>query len=89
MCCGNSPDGTNACNRQEPGKLALGDDNECSSNSRIKEYYQSLYECEHGDRGVSKTFMKEIYCDIDLFDCGDNCKSRVCDIIKSRWRWDA
>lgn len=87
MCCNNSPDGTRACNQQEPGRLALGVDNECVSNSRIKDFYETVYECEASDRGVSEDYIKEEYCDIALSSTTDYA-DRVCDLIENRWRYD-
>eukprot|EP00486_Rosalina_sp_Unknown_P000481 CAMPEP_0201565880 /NCGR_PEP_ID=MMETSP0190_2-20130828/5300_1 /ASSEMBLY_ACC=CAM_ASM_000263 /TAXON_ID=37353 /ORGANISM="Rosalina sp." /LENGTH=606 /DNA_ID=CAMNT_0047983877 /DNA_START=42 /DNA_END=1859 /DNA_ORIENTATION=- len=89
MCCGSSPEGTPACNNQEPGKLALGDDNKCSSNSKIKDYYQTLYACQASNRGVSDEYMRQTYCGTALdavdFDDSDAISNQVCDLIEQRW----
>ena len=86
MCCG-SVDGTPACNAQIPGKLALGEENECLSNENVKEFYEAIYECQSGNRGVKDLYMREEYCGTELPEA-ENIGERVCDLIEQKWIWE-
>eukprot|EP00486_Rosalina_sp_Unknown_P004492 CAMPEP_0201576916 /NCGR_PEP_ID=MMETSP0190_2-20130828/23009_1 /ASSEMBLY_ACC=CAM_ASM_000263 /TAXON_ID=37353 /ORGANISM="Rosalina sp." /LENGTH=528 /DNA_ID=CAMNT_0048008351 /DNA_START=313 /DNA_END=1896 /DNA_ORIENTATION=+ len=89
MCCGSSPEGTAPCNNQAISPTALGTgDNECTSNSNVETLYKTLLSCNYGDRGVSEDYIKEMECGTALSETS-NYKSRVCDIIEDKWKWDS